>query len=432
MIDNSLFDFLLIAVLILCSGFFSGSETALTVASLAKIHKLKKNLNKKAVAVFKIMDAKEDLISTILFSNNIINIFASSLATSFAIRHFGDIGIVYSTLVMTAIIFIFAELIPKSYAIRHADSMALRISPIVLCIMKIMTPINLINRGLNRIFIDKKSKAEYDSINFIRGVIDIEHDNGNIQKSNRNMLKNILDLNDITVDQIMTHRMQIASINLESSYSELKNEIINLGYSRIPVWENSSDNIMGVIYYKDVFSDGLSNTQNDTDNVNNQDKKTYDHWHELITKADFITQNTRVIHQLNNFIAQKTHIAFVVNEFGELLGLITLEDILEEIVGNIYDEYDKELKSILKLENNQYKLLGTLPIRDINRELHLELDDDSSLTISGFIINHLKKFPKKGETVEIDNLSFEIKKISKNVITEVILEINNISKEIEE
>jgi len=400
-----------IAILIVISGMFSGSETSVTSVNRSKIHKLANKGDKKAKNLLKLIDNKNDLISSILVGNNIVNILASVLATALLIDYFGSEGIFYSTLVMTCLIVIFAEVLPKNIALIKADRFALFFSWPLTVFVKIFYPVNLILKFLNhlvyKIFgIDQKNSA-HSVTEDIRNMIDMHEDEGDLHKDESEMINAILDLKEITVEKIMTHRKNIFSLNLNET-EKIYSTIAKSSFSRIPIWEDNPNNILGIIHAKNILS-----------NLDNDGKIDLKKIKEGIIQPWFIPETTKVKDQLNEFIKRKEKIAFVVDEYGELMGLISLEDIIEEIVGNIFDEKDFSTVGIRRVNENQYRIRGDVNIRDINRELDLNLPENNASTLAGYIIFKTEALPEVGQTFKFNNIIYEILNKNKNQITQI-------------
>ena len=402
-----------IAILIIISGMFSGSETSVTSVNRSKIHKLANKGDKKAKNLLKLIDNKNDLISSILVGNNIVNILASVLATALLIDYFGSEGIFYSTLVMTCLIVIFAEVLPKNIALIKADRFALFFSWPLTIFVKIFYPVNLILKFLNhlvyKIFgIDHKNSA-HSVTEDIRNMIDMHEDEGDLHKDESEMINAILDLKEITVEKIMTHRKNIYSINIEET-DTFFTKIAKSSFSRIPVWKDNPNNILGLVHAKNVLSNLDENGALDINKIK-----------ENLIKPWFIPETTKAKDQLNEFIKRKEKLAFIVDEYGELMGLISMEDIIEEIVGNIFDEKDFSTIGIRRLENNIFRIRGDVNIRDINRELDIAIPEGSSSTIAGYIIDQTESFPDVGQIFAYDGIIYEIINKNKNQITQIKL-----------
>ncbi len=408
---TSIFLLLLLIILVILSGFLSGSETAITATSKARILYKKKKGSKRAEYVLELLDKKDNVISTLLLSNNLVNILASSLATAFFYDLFGVEGIFYATLLMTVVIVIFAEVLPKTYAINRPNRTALLISPIIYYLNKILFifvfVINLIVRLIFRKNDNDVKNNDLQSEEELKGVIDLYKTSNPDYEQEKDMLQSILQLNDITVEEIFTHRKNIYSIDSSVKTSEIIQKINNSRYTRIPFWKDNPENIIGLLNVRTLNID-LKN--------HNESKEII---FDKISNPWFIPETTNLLEQLVEFKKRKEHLAFVVDEFGELLGLITLEDIIEEIVGEIVDEIDVP-ENDFKL-NNYGKVIinGEKNIRDLYKSFDLDPPEIESSTIAGYILDMSKKIPSYGETFKDNFFNYKILSHSKKQISKV-------------
>ncbi|HPF46390.1 MAG: HlyC/CorC family transporter [Alphaproteobacteria bacterium] len=404
-----------IIFLIIFSGFFSGSETSLTATSASSMHKMSKEGNEKAALVEKLISDPESLIGAILLGNNLVNILASALATYFFIELFGQIGVVYATFIMTAVVLIFAEVMPKTYAISNPERMALRVAPYVNFIVIVFAPIvrliQLIARRTLRLLGVKAEKNQkvLSPQDEIRGAIDLQAHEGGIIKEHKDMLAGILDLDEISLEDVMVHRKNVETINVQDNVDDIIKQIVTSSHTRLPMWENDQDNIIGVIHAKDV----LRITRQNNGDLNHQTLR------EIAQDPWFVPETTSLRDQLKMFLARKAHFAVVVDEYGALMGVITLEDILEEIVGEIEDEHDKINSDIRILKSGVIVAEGTTPIRDLNRQFNWKLSDEDAITIAGYIIDQAEIIPLPGQIYEKDGFKFEILKRKRNQITQI-------------
>ena len=414
---TSIFLLILLIILVILSGFLSGSETAITATSKARILYKKKKGSKRAGYVLELLDKKDNVISTLLLSNNLVNILASSLATAFFYDLFGVEGIFYATLIMTVVIVIFAEVLPKTYAINRPNRTALLISPIIYYLNKILFifvfVINLIVRLIFRKNENDIKNNDLQSEEELKGVIDLYKTSNPDYEQEKDMLQSILQLNDITVEEIFTHRKNIYSIDSSLKTSEIIDKINNSRYTRIPFWKDNPENIIGLLNVRTLNID-LKN--------HNESKEII---FDKISNPWFIPETTNLLEQLVEFKKRKEHLAFVVDEYGELLGIITLEDIIEEIVGEIVDEIDIP-ENDFKL-NNQGKVIinGEKNIRDLYKSFDLDPPEVESSTIAGYILDISKKIPSYGESYKDNYFNFKILSHSKKQISKV--EISKIS-----
>ena len=408
---------ILLIILIILSGFLSGSETAITATSKARIiYKIKRG-NKRAVYVLKILNQKDNVISSLLLSNNLVNILASSLATAFFYDIFGVKGIFYSTLIMTIVIVIFAEVLPKTYAINKPTRTALQISPVIFYLNRllfvIVFVINKIVKLLFRFKDNDKQINDQQSEEELKGVIDLYKTSNPDYEQEKEMLQSILQLNDVTVEEIFTHRKNIFSIDSSLETRKIIEKINNSRFTRIPFWKNNPENIIGVLNVRALSID--------LDNHEKSKKIIFD----KISKPWFIPDSTNLLEQLVEFRKRKEHLAFIVDEFGELLGLITLEDIIEEIVGEIVDEIDIP-ENDFKI-NNYGKIIvnGEKNIRDLFKNFDLEPPECESSTIAGYILEISKKIPLYGEKVSDQAFNYRVLSHSRKQISRI--EISKIS-----
>ena len=401
-----------IICLIVISAILSGSETSITSIRKSKIHKLANKGDKNALRVLRLIEKKNDLVSSILVGNNFVNILASALATAILIKFYGDDGVIYSTIVMSVLIVIFAEILPKNIALLKPDRYALTLSFILTLFLKFFSPFVYIIKKFNllifKIFNIEKQKVTDASVREdIRNIINMHEDEGILLKDERDMLNGILDLKEMTVEKIMTHRKNIYSINIDQPEEYFK-KISQSSFSRIPVWKENPNNILGVVHAKKLLANLNESGKIDLKNINDS---TLDPW--------FIPETTKVKDQLNAFIDRHEKIAFVVDEYGELMVLISLEDIIEEIVGNIFDESDLSTIGIRKIGKNIFRVRGDVNIRDMNRTLDLNLNEKNSSTVAGFLIYETETFPDVGQTFKFNNILFEILNKKNNQITQL-------------
>ena len=408
---TSIILFFLLLLLVILSGFLSGSETAITATSKARILYKKKKGSKRAEYVLELLDKKDNVISTLLLSNNLVNILASSLATAFFYDIFGVEGIFYATLIMTIVIVIFAEVLPKTYALNRPNRTAILISPIIYYLNKILFVfvfiINLIVKLIFRKNENDIKNNDLQSEEELKGVIDLYKTSNPDYEQEKDMLQSILQLNDITVEEIFTHRKNIYSIDSSLRTSEIISKINSSRYTRIPFWKDNPENIIGLLNVRTLNID-LKN--------HNESKEII---FDKISNPWFIPETTNLLEQLIEFRKRKEHLAFVVDEFGELLGLITLEDIIEEIVGEIVDEIDIP-ENDFKL-NNYGKIIvnGEQNVRDLYKSFDMDPPESESSTIAGYILEIAKKIPFFGEIVQDKQFNYRVLSHSRKQISRV-------------
>jgi len=393
--------------LIILSAFFSGSETAITAVSEARMKHLSENGDKRAEIVEKLIDRKSDLISTMLLASNLINILASALATSLLITIFGDFGIIISTIIMTTLVVIFGEILPKLLALKYNDYWVLVASYSMELTMKILGPISNIATKISYLFLRDNEEISLlvDPHDEIRGQINIHHEDGIVKKGDKDMLGGILDLPEVTVEDVMTHRKNILTIDCDTDHNKVLSLMLENPYTRVPIWRNDKDNFIGILHIKDLLKKSISKEEFEISNI--------------LVEPWFVPETTSLKEQLSAFLEKKTHMALVVDEYGALMGLITLEDILEEIVGQITDEHDDEDEDILPEQANMIKVDGDSSIRDINREYGWKLPDDEAATIAGLIIHETRSIPKKGSIYSFHGFRFKILNRQRNQITSI-------------
>lgn len=404
-----------IIFLIFFSGFFSGSETGLTATSASNMHKMAKEGNDRASLVEKLISDPESLIGAILLGNNLVNILASALATYIFIELFGELGVVYATFAMTALVLIFAEVMPKTYAISNPERVALKVAPVINVLVRIFAPvvrlIQLISRRTLRLLGVKAERNQrvltpHDEI---RGAIDLQAHEGGIVKEHKDMLAGILDLDDISLEDVMVHRKNVETVNFDDDLETILEQIINSPYTRLPMWEEDQDNVTGVIHAKDI----LRITRQNGNKINHETLK------EIAIEPWFVPETTSLRDQLKAFLNKKAHFALVVDEYGALMGVITLEDILEEIVGEIEDEHDTQNSDIRMLKTGAILVEGSTPIRDLNRQFNWNLSDAEATTIAGYVIDHAEVIPLPGQSYEVQGYTFEVTRRKRHQITQI-------------
>lgn len=414
-----LIDILIIAALLVCSAFFSGSETALTALSRARAYKLSQDGSKAAQVILSLQDRKESLIGAILLGNNLVNIAAASLATILAVSLWGDeYGALYATIILTLVVLIFAEVLPKSLALNHSEKVALIVARPLAVIVRVLTPFTflvqkIITYLLKPFGISLEGSGGVSGTEHIKGAIELHHSEGEVEKQDRDMLGSILDLNDREVDEVMVHRTQVYAIDMGQEPEEIIQQAIDSSHSRIPLWRDNPDNIVGVLHVKDVLKLVMSKKAGIT--------------REMIRRTAhrpwFVPETTILSEQLVSFRKARKHFACVVDEYGAFLGIVTLEDILEEIVGDIDDEHDTlDLTSIMPFGADAYRVDGTVTIRDLNRHLDWNLPDEHATTVAGLVLHHARVIPEEKAVFEIYNVRFTIAEKTANQITMLILQ----------
>ncbi len=402
-----------ILILIVLSAFFSGSETALTAASRARLHQLEKNGDSRAGMVTRLIEKRDHLIGALLIGNNLVNILASALATSFFLNLYGDAGVAIATLVMTIVVVIFAEVMPKSWAISNADRFAVTVAPVLRPIVAVLSPfaavVTWIVRAILRLFgvkIDEE-QSMLTAHEELRGAVEVLHRDGSVVKDDRDRLGGVLDLHELEVSDVMIHRTNMESINVDDPPDQIVKQMLESPYTRIPLWQGESENIVGILHSKDVLRTLATKSGNlKTLNIR-----------KIATNPWFVPETTTLQAQLNAFLRKKAHIALVVDEYGEVEGLVTLEDILEEIVGEIADEHDEEVSGVVAQADGSYLVEGSVPVRDLNRALEWQLPDEEATTVAGLVIHAAQMIPEEKQTFTFYGKRFVIIAREKNRIT---------------
>ena len=399
----------LIVVLLVLSAFFSGSETALTAASRPLMRELDKQGDKRAAMVNDMDQHRDRLIGTILLGNNAVNISASALATSLLISWFGQAGIALATLGMTLIVLIFSEILPKTYAIRNANAVALKVAPTMRVLTFLLSPVMI---GLNgvigvvlKIFGVKESeKSLAQHLTELRGAIELHTEEQEEIRHERAMLRSILELSDVEVGEVMTHRRDLVTVDTEAPVETIVATVLDSPFTRVPLYRGDSDNIVGVLHAKALFRAVRSATAPiSAEDVAN-----------LAGKPWFIPDTTSLLDQLQSFRTRREHFAFVVDEYGSLLGIVTLEDILEEIVGNIDDEHDIVIAGVRAQADGSFIVAGDVTIRDLNREFEWSLPDEEATTIAGLVIHESERIPEPGQVFRFHGFRFEVLRRQQN------------------
>ena len=403
-----------IGLLIALSGFFSGSETALTAASRPRMHHLAGAGDRRARAVARLTNDRERLIGAILLGNNAVNILASALATSVLISAVGDAGVAYATIGMTLVILVFAEVMPKTYAIRDADRVALRVAPVLGPIVWLLSPIAsavrlFVSATLSAAGASQGPRTAGAAEEELRGTIALQAQEGAMVKHERDMLHSILDLDEVDVGAIMTHRKTMEMIDGDAAPVDILNQVVGSPYTRLPVWKDEPDNIVGVLHAKDLLR-AVHADRTDLDRLDVMS---------IVTEPWFVPETTPLEEQLHAFRERRAHFALIVDEYGSLMGLVTLEDIIEEIVGEIVDEHDIAIArgGVVEKADGSFLIPGTVAIRDLNRAYDWDLPDEEAATIAGLVLNEAQEIPEIGESFSLYGFTFEVRARKRNQIT---------------
>ena len=400
-----------VVLLLILSAFFSGSETALTATSQARMHQLEKEGVKGAKRVNQLIADRESLIGAILLGNNLVNILASALTTALFLRLFGHYGVVLATVVMTALILIFAEVAPKTWAISNPDRAAMMVSLPIKLVRIFFAPVVMgveaIIKGLFKIFGIRAEGSILSPHEEIRGAVNFLSREGGVKKHDRDMIGGILDLRDLSVEDIMIHRKNMHIIDISQPPQDIIIEALQSAYTRLPLWEKDPENIVGIIHAKDL----LRAIHAENGDFNAVDIRA------IMRKPVFTPETTTLPEQLNIFRADHEHFALVVDEYGALMGLVTLEDILEEIVGQIEDEHDRPVHGVTRQSDGTVLVNGDVSVRDLNRAMEWDLPDEEAVTVAGLVIHESQTIPQTGQAFSYYGYRFEITGRKRNQIT---------------
>jgi Mg2+/Co2+ transporter CorB len=408
-------DWLAVAAIIVClllSFFFAGSETALTASSRAAMLRLAQDGNRAAGIVNRLMETRERLIGALLLGNNAVNILASALATSVFLVWFGDVGVIYATALMTVLVVVFAEVLPKTIAFNAPDRMALLAARPMQWVVRILGPILaaiewLVARILRLVGFDVEDMPSLlPAHEELRGTVDLMHREGGFEKLDRDMLGGLLDLRDLTVASVMVHRTEMTTVNADDPPDEVVSAVLRAGYTRIPLWRDKPENIVGILHAKDLLR-ALKNAEGDLSQIDVMS---------LALPAWFVPDIRPLSEQLKAFRRRKTHFALVVDEYGEVEGLVTLEDILEEIVGDISDEHDTPVPGVRPQPDGSVNVDGSVPIRDLNRAMDWDLPDAEATTIAGLVIHEARSIPDVGQSFTFHGFRFSVMRKQRNRI----------------
>ncbi len=404
---------LIVVVSLALSAFFSAGETALTAASRARMAALEKSGNRRAAIVTRLLMARERLIGAMLIGNNVVNIGASAFTTSVLVGFFGDAGVIYATAVMSVLVIVFAEVMPKTIAITRPDQTSLAIARPVSWIVALLGPLTLaieaFVRGFLRLFgvrIDANQNI-LSANDELRGQVDLMHQDGVVKKSDRDMLGGLLDLKELGVEDVMIHRTKMRTISLDLGPEAIVREVLASPYTRMPIWQDKPENIVGVLHAKDLLR-ALDAAGGDARKLDVE---------AIALQPWFVPITTSLPDQLKAFLAKKTHFALAVDEYGEVMGLVTLEDILEEIVGDIRDEHDVTVQGVRAQADGSVTVDGGVPIRDVNRAMEWSLPDEEATTIAGLVIHEARTIPDVGQAFTFHGFRFEVVRKSRNRIT---------------
>lgn len=399
-----------VMLLFACASFFlSASETALTSASSIRLHHFHKQGVRHAKLVLELQQSMSQIIATILLANTIVLTSLTAIGTAFFTKTFGEAGVLYAAVLLSALITIYLEVLPKALSYPRAERAAMFVAPAVNFLQKVLYPITrtidfIAHFSLRIIGISPDRGAQkVSTLDELKGAIDL-HVQARATAPERVMLKNILDLTTVTVEEVMVHKHHIFSIDRTLKSSELIKQVLKAPFTRIPLWEGAPENIVGLLHIKTLFCALEANK----DGVVDVKKLQIAPW--------FIPSSTTLIAQLQAFRRRREHFAFVVDEYGVLIGVVTLEDILEEIVGDIKDEHDEPLSGITLLNNNRFLVEGTVTLRDLNREHAFDLPENGATTLAGLVLDVAGYIPKEKQIFAVHGLKIKVLKRHRNQI----------------
>jgi Mg2+/Co2+ transporter CorB len=402
-----------IAICLLLSAFLSASETALTASSRAAMRQLEKKGNREASIVNRLLATRERLLGALLFANNLTNIAASTMATGLLLAFFGTTGEIYATLVMTVLIFVIAEVLPKTAAFNTPDRIALAVAPPVERMVRWFSPMLRAVEWLVRVILRAvgmpvgKLQSILSPREELRGTVDLMHRAGVVEKLDRDMMEGLLDLRELVVSDVMVHRTKMVALDADEPPRDLVDAVLAAAVTRLPLWRGSPDNIVGVLHAKDLLR-ALHAAAGDAAKIDIL---------ALATPPWFVPNTTPLYEQLKAFRQRRTPFALVVDEYGELGGLVTLEDIVEEIVGDITDEHDIAVPGVRALPDGSVNVDGAVPIRDLNRAMDWNIPDDEATTIAGVVIHEARSIPEPGQSFTFHGYRFQVLRKSRNRIT---------------
>jgi Mg2+/Co2+ transporter CorB len=404
---------LAILICLLISAFYSASETALTASSRAAMLRLEKQGKRDAGVVNRLMATRERLLGAILFANNLTNIAASTLATGVLLEIFGKTGVIYATLVMTVLIFVVAEVLPKTAAFNAPDRIALAVAKPVESTVRLFAPILRAVEWLVRVILRGlgmpvgKIQSILSPSEELRGAVDLMHRAGVVEKLDRDMMGGLLDLRELTVSDVMVHRTKMVMLDADEPPRDIIDAVLAAGVTRLPLWRGSPDNVVGVLHAKEVWR-ALHAAGGDSGKLDIA---------ALMKPPWYVPDTMPLAEQLKAFRHRKTPFALVVDEYGELEGLVTLEDIVEEIVGDIADEHDTAVPGVRPLPDGSVNVDGAVPVRDLNRAMDWNIPDDEATTIAGVVIHESRSIPEPGQSFTFHGFRFHVLRKTRNRIT---------------
>ena len=407
--------FSILIFLILVSGFFSGSETGLMSLNRYRLRHLADKKHKGAMRAFRLLEKPDKLIGLILLGNNFVNILASAIATIIGIRILGEAGVLAATAILTVIVLVFAEVTPKTLAAMHPEKYALPATLILEPLLRLLYPfvwfVNLSSKAIFKIFGIQQSNSS-DKLSSEELRIVVNEAATMIPKGHQKMLLSILDLEKVTIDDIMIPRSEIIGVDLEDDWSDIIKQLAETQHTRLPVFDGDIDHVIGIIHIRRALR------------FFHMEESTKDDFRKIIREAYYVPTGTPLNTQLLNFQHEKRRNALVVNEYGDILGLVTLEDILEEIVGEFTTDPSATRKDVQTQKDGTYLIDGSITVRELNKILNWNLPTEGPKTLNGLIIEYLEHIPDQGTSMMLDNYPIEIVQTTKNAVKTVLIDPN--------
>jgi Mg2+/Co2+ transporter CorB len=401
---------LAVLVFLLMSFFFSGSETALMASSRGTMLRLAKGGNPNASLVTALLEHRERLLGAVLIGNNLATIVSSALATDLLHQWFGEIGVVYASVAMTVLVILFCEMLPKTAAINAPDRHALAVAPAMRRVVLVLGPVLtgadwLVRRMLAMAGVGSgQGEPLLPAHERIRGAVDFLHQQGSVEKQDRDMLGGLLDLRDLTVADVMIHRTEVITVDVGEPPEKVVEVVLKELVTRVPLWRGSPENIVGILHVKDLLR-AIQAAGGDPKKIDIM---------AIARPAWFVPEIRPLTEQLKAFRRRRTPLAIVVDEYGEFMGIVTLEDILEEIVGDISDEHDVEVPGVRPQPDGSVNVDGAVPIRDLNRAMDWHLPDDEATTIAGLVIHEARSIPEPGQSFTFHGFRFQVLRRNRN------------------
>lgn len=403
-------------VLAVISGFFSAAETGLTAASRARMHQLERDGHKGARRVNRLLDQRERTIGALLLGNNLLNTLAAAVTTALLTQPLGEFGVAAATAVTTVLVLIFAEVMPKTYALTYPDKTALGVARLARVFVVILSPIVsavtfIVRRTLKLIGVTPDAPADpYAAVEEIRGAVELHAEEGAVETEVRDRLRGALELGDLTVADVMIHRKNMKMLDADLPPREIIAQAMASSHTRHPLWKDDPENIVGVLHARDLLR-AISEKGRDGVIVA-----------EVMRQPWFVPETTTAEDQLAEFLRRREHFAIVVDEYGGLRGLVTLEDILEEIVGDIKDEHDIAVQGVRPQTDASVNVDGWVPIRDLNRAMNWDLPDEEAVTVAGLVMHEAEAIPEPGQVFTFHGYRFHILRRTRNQITALRVE----------